>query len=214
MSQLDMNQNQESGDHQQAFDDTGEAMDLAFVASENKPSHTTGLIVLLILVIGGGSLYFMRWKSGPQTAVASAETTTATTTINEFLTDGDRSILAMREMLRNTEKVVQQFINYPGMKQIDVEDLQTNPFVFLLPAERRQDQTRVAQDNEREAAMRAVQALNLQSVMSSGETRTCMINNAAWTEGQEVQGFKIERINDASVIVRKGEYRFELRMKR
>jgi hypothetical protein len=39
-----------------------------------------------------------------------------------------------------------------------------------------------------------------------------MINNTLYLEGQTVEGFLIERITPASVIVRQETYRFELRM--
>ena len=38
--------------------------------------------------------------------------------------------MPMEETLRNTEKVVDQFNNYPSVKQIPLSDLQTNPFQF------------------------------------------------------------------------------------
>jgi hypothetical protein len=41
-----------------------------------------------------------------------------------------------------------------------------------------------------------------------------MINNALYTEGQTVEGFLVEKIAPNTVIVRNGQYRFELRMQR
>ena len=41
-----------------------------------------------------------------------------------------------------------------------------------------------------------------------------MINNALYTEGQQVEGFTIEQIGTKAVIVRSGVYRFELTMQK
>jgi hypothetical protein len=50
--------------------------------------------------------------------------------------------------------------------------------------------------------------------MSGGARKSCMVNNTLYTEGQQVDGFTIEKIAPDSVIVRNGSYRFELRMQR
>jgi hypothetical protein len=50
--------------------------------------------------------------------------------------------------------------------------------------------------------------------MYGSSTRTCMIGNKNYSEGQEVGGFTIDKITPESVIVKKSEFRFELRMQR
>ena len=67
---------------------------------------------------------------------------------------------------------------------------------------------------ERQAALKAVQALQLQSIMFGETRRACMINNALCTEGQQVDDFVIEKITQGAVIVRSGTYRFELKMQK
>ena len=41
-----------------------------------------------------------------------------------------------------------------------------------------------------------------------------MINNMMVTENQQIEGFVVEKINPHSVIVKQGEYRFELHMQK
>ncbi len=55
---------------------------------------------------------------------------------------------------------------------------------------------------------------NRASVMYSESRRACMINNTLFLEGQQCDGFTVERINPNSVIVKNGGYRFELSMQR
>jgi hypothetical protein len=50
--------------------------------------------------------------------------------------------------------------------------------------------------------------------MQSGTKKSCMVNNALYTEGQQVESFTIEKISPDGIIVRNGAYRFELRMQR
>ena len=69
-------------------------------------------------------------------------------------------------------------------------------------------------EEERLAVLRAVNNLQLQSVMSGGARSSCMINTALYTEGQQVEEFTVEKVSPNSVIVRHGTYRFELKMQR
>ena len=66
--------------------------------------------------------------------------------------------------------------------------------------------------DERQAVSRAAQRLRLQGVMAHGPHKTCMINGAAYREGEQVAGFTVENIRDGAVVVRTGRYRFELTM--
>lgn len=67
-------------------------------------------------------------------------------------------------------------------------------------------------DPDRAAAMRAAQALRLQTILLTRSRKTCLINGRTYTEGASVGGFTIERITESAVIVRQGRYRFELTM--
>src|SRR5437660_1597989 len=67
-------------------------------------------------------------------------------------------------------------------------------------------------EEERQAVVKAVQGLQLQSIMHSTARQACMINNTLYREGQQIDGFTIEKITTSSVIVKNGTYRFELKM--
>jgi hypothetical protein len=126
----------------------------------------------------------------------------------------------MEKMLRETEKVVQQFLNYPSMKQVPLGELQTNPFRFRAPQVEGQvpneteAQAKKKREEERQAIIKAVGGLNLQSVIHSGARKACMINNTMYSEGQQVDSFIVEKINPGTVVVKNGAYRFELRMQK
>ncbi len=202
-----------------------EESEMAFVAPSTSGRRSTALVLVGLLMLGAAAIYFMRMKAGPSAASASTpEASTAQNTINEFLSDGGKNLKLMRDLLRNTEKVVQQFLNYPSTTQISLDDLKTNPFRFA--AEKKDDGEAERKKHEEEERLRllrlqklkdevAAQAnrLKLQSIIS-GSKPTCMIGNQAYAEGQEVDGFTIEKIKPSSVVVKKSSYRFELRMQK
>lgn len=201
-----------------------ETSESAFVAETPSGGGGAGratLVLAGLLAAGAAAVYFMHLKAAPKSATASTEATSASAAINQFLSEGDRNMKLMHDLLKNTEKIVQQFLNYPTLAQIRLEELKTNPFRFSSPksasaddedAARRQRELELAKKKEREAILQAVGRLKLQSVMHSGSLRTCIISGRAYTENQEVDGFTIERIQPHAVVLRRGGYRFELRM--
>lgn len=196
--------------------------DGGIVVEEKKPLNRSTVVTFVVLVIGAAGVWFMYHRTGPQSvnAAASKETAEAKKTINTFLSGGDSNIQVMETMLRNTQKIVEQFLSYPSMTQIPLSDLRTNPFrvrpqttgggsqLDTEAAERRR------REEERLAALNAVGGLNLQTIMYGESRRACMINGSLYVEGQQIGQFVIEQINQASVVVKTGPYRFELRMQR
>jgi hypothetical protein len=120
----------------------------------------------------------------------------------------------MEQMLKDTEKYVQQFLN-PMVKQVPLGQLHMNPF-RQKPSDGKTDDSANSRKREEErlAMLKAVQALQLQSVMYGDTRKACMINNSLYREGQQVDSFMIEKITANSVIVKNGAYRFELKMQR
>ncbi|WP_428940058.1 general secretion pathway protein GspB [Fontivita pretiosa] len=198
-------------------------VDESLVVAEQKPAVSRGTIVMfVILVIGAAGLYFMYRRAGPSTANATVtrETAEAKKTITGFLSGGDANIKAMERMIRSTEKIVEQFLAYPSMTQVPLSALRTNPFRAHAEQKKQDDGALSAaaeakrREEERRAILKAVQSLQLQSIMYSESRRACMINNTLYREGQQIDNFTIEKINPASVVVKQGTYRFELPIQR
>lgn len=201
-----------------ALSDNGDA---EFVIESDGPKKQNPLVVggLVLAVLGGGYLWYAR--QGPASAdAATVDSDAASQTVSKFLDGGTANVQMMEKMLRDTEKVVQQFLNYPSMKQVPLGELQTNPFRFRAPqiAGEKASESEVAakkrREEERQAVIKAVGSLNLQSVIHSGTRKACMINNTMYTEGQQLDEFVVDKINPGSVIVKNGVYRFELRMQK
>lgn len=189
----------------------------SFVVTEEKkaPNRTT-MVLFLIIAIGGGGLYVMHLRTGPKSAAAAPQTAQANQTISQFLKSGSSNLLSMETMLRNTQKIVQQFLSYPSVSQVPLDQLHTNPFRTAAAKEgesNSQAVTRRQQEQEKVAIKRAAEGLQVQSILH-GARRACMINNTMCMEGQQIEGFTVEKINPSSVVVKNGSYRFELQMQK
>jgi hypothetical protein len=215
--ELEQNDGQAGGDEDTYQDEAG--VDSAFVVSGEKQPLSKGTVAMfVILAIAGCGTYFMYVRSGTQKASAAADPK-ATAVIKQFMTERDKNAVAMKKMLTDTEAVVRQFLNY-RVQQIPLSGLAANPF-RTTPANPEDGAPRLDEEaqkrkreEERVAILKAVGTLQLQSVMRSDSRKSCMINNALYTEGQTVESFLVEKISPNSVIVRNGPYRFELRMQR
>ena len=192
-----------------------------FVASDEtkKPASQQLLYLALLIVIAGGGMYFMYKRQGPAKAQAASnpEAAKAAETIKTFLNNGPSGIKAMQDMLKDTEKVVKQFLDYPSVTQIPLEDLHTNPFRLHMPGEDAAadaDAEKKKKESEKAEVMKASTALQLQSIVHSGSRKACMINNTLYKEGEQIEQFTIEKIEPGRVIVKTGAYRFELKSKR
>ena len=190
-----------------------------FVASdEKKPATTQLLYLILLLAVGGGGMYYMYKRQGPATASASTpEAAKAAETVNTFLSSGPSNIKAMQMMLKDTEKFVKQFLEYPSVKQTPLSALATNPFRFApkaANADADAENAKKKKEDEKVAALKASEALMLQSIITSGSRKACMINNAMYTEGQQIDQFTVEKIEKHRVIVKTGAFRFELKMQK
>jgi len=220
----ELNSQQQPSDTGESGGDLNEVLstdsDSEFVLPAEKKSVSTATLVLILLVaLGGGGLYLMHLKTGPKAVAAAPESRQASETISSFLSAGDSNIKLMEQMLKDTEKVVQRFLRYPSAAQVPLEELRTNPFKWIAAAPANDSSAteiiaRKRKEEERQAVIKAVQLLQLQSVMAGSSQRACMINNTMVKEGQSIEGFTVEKIGPNGVIVRQNKYRFELKMQK
>jgi len=189
--------------------------DTAYITTDEKKSPNTSYVILVaLLLIGPAVVWYMYNRKGPDAASASElSIPVANQTVNEFLQTGPDGIKMMREMLHSTEKIVKEFLEYPSMTQIPLSDLKTNPFSASIAKNDGAGGDKRRREEERQAILRAVQTLQLQSIMS-GTHKACMINNTMCEEGEQIGQFIVEKISTGSVIVKSATYRFELKMQK
>lgn len=224
MSEDELEQNDDqAGDADASAEETyeGEAgVDSAFVVTGEKQPLSKGTVVMfVILAIAGCGTYYMYSRSSTQTAQAAADPK-AQAVIKQFMTERDKNAAALKKTLTDTESFVRQFLN-SRVQQVPLSGLHANPFRTAPatpdeggPSRLDEEAQKRKREEERVAILKVVNGLQLQSVMHSDARKSCMINNALYTEGQTVETFLVEKIAPNTVIVRNGQYRFELRMQR
>lgn len=209
----------EPGQEAEDLGEGAEDSDLAFVTEQKKPLNKGAVMMLAILVFGGAGTYMMYLRSGPKSASAAVNPAAAADAeVVRFLSEGGRNVSLMKQMLLGTERVVEQFNHYTEVSQVPLKDLKLNPFRFApvkpVVAVDLEALAKAKREADRLAAIKAVQGLQLQSILRSHTAQQCMINNSLYSQGSQVEGFIIEKVNTDSVIVRNGLFRFELRMQK
>jgi hypothetical protein len=192
----------------------GESETEFVVGDEKKQPLSAGtLVVGGLIAVAGLATYFMSVRNGPKAVSANPSTASANATITQFLSNDSQNAERMRQLLKDTEKAVQQFKQQPAKTQIPLDDLKTNPFRAETAATNDAAE-KALEKQKKEETLKAVSALRVQSIMSGGKRKAVMINNTLYTEGESVQGFQIEKISSDAVIVKNSVGRFALKMQK
>jgi hypothetical protein len=189
--------------------------DTSFVSTEKKHQLSTGTLVVGGLIAAAAAMtYFMHLRTGPAKASANPATASADATITQFLSNDSQNAEKMRQLLKDTEKAVQQFQQQPTKTQVPLEELKTNPFRTEFGAAKNEEAEKAAEQKRKDELRTAAASLKVQTIMSGGKRKAAMINGTLKAEGEEVNGFEIEKISSDSVIVRKDGSRFALKMQK
>jgi len=176
-------------------------------------SHTkTSTALICLMLFGLAGVYFMYLKTGPQQASAASfeAPAAADSAITHYLNTSPAGVKQIEKSLKRTQSVVAR-LNAESPHA--PTELRTNPFRKSVAVDDAGNAAalRERQEQQRQAALKAVAGLQLQSVLINEKNRSCMINNGLYVEGGHIDRFEVERIAPNSVIVRSGPYRFELK---
>ena len=195
----------------------GDEFDPSAIGGEAKKGPSKSVVILgALILVGAVVLWFTYFRGTPSTAQAGTTPNDGGEQIKQFLDSGN--INMMKQTLKETEKIVEQFRSYPGRKQIPLASLRTNPF-RELPPDDKDASAALPKDSQREEelhkqAIDAVSELHVQSIIRGTKYKACMINNTLYQEGQQVGILKIEQVNNGAVVVSSGKYRFEVKMQK
>jgi hypothetical protein len=195
----------------------GEMDESELVVTEKKPINRSALTLFAIIAIGSAATYFMHLRTGPQNARAADPTmVTAEATINDFMKGGNSNILLLRRLLEGTAKIVEQFRDYTNVAQVPLSELKANPFQSAIakpaPVDDSEATARKLREEEHARVVKAVQGLQLQTIVVRANKKACMISNTLVEEGETIGDFTVEKISSGSVVVKSAGYKFELRM--
>jgi len=177
-------------------------------------SATAAMLAGLIALSAGG-LFYMHLTTRSFKIVAA---TPADQAIQSFLGGGQGNLKKLLFDVESTRSIVEQFkVTDADTRLTTAHDLD-DPFVYVrqqaLEAETSQLAVAQPKSESRNRALESARKLQLQSILHGSSRRACLINGQICFEGQQIDQFQIEAISADAVVVRSGEYRFELRMKK
>jgi hypothetical protein len=210
MSEQYEDQNQDSSGQDQTEGGGGEAggeenneADMIFAPEASKPGRNAGMLMIAFVMIGVGVIYFMRARaSGP--GLIRPDVAVADSRIKDFIKDGTQ-VKRMEDLLKSTQKVVDQF-NDEGKKTREDPKLDLNPFAFKSPTEPKPvkpGDPNAARDRAQQKFLDGINNLRVQYLMVSPFARTAMINNKLIQEGQEIDGYAVDKITPTEVFFSK-----------
>ena len=207
---------QESHETSSMSEDGGEE-GTEFIVTEKKPINKSALTLFVILAIGSAATYVMHLRTGPQSAAAADPVAiSAENSISEFMKGGNGNIILLRHLLDGTAKVVEQFKDYTNVAQVPLSELKANPFQSSVAKPQGIDDSaqaaRKRKEEEHANIVKAVQGLQLQTVVIRANKKACIINNMMYQEGDTLDKFTLVKIDPNAVIVKSGSYKFELKM--
>ena len=165
------------------------------VATRDKNVRKTTYLLAGLLCLGMLCLWLMIKNSTPQTApAATAGTEEAQIEMAITRLTGVRS-----EMFGGLERIVKKFYEFSDVQQVDVEELVKNPFrteKFLGIGKESSDIAWGEFDADALMQQMAQQAEGMQlfSIMESGQSSCCMIDDRILYEGDSISGFTVRRI--------------------
>jgi preprotein translocase subunit SecG len=167
------------------------------VAAQGKNVRKMTIMLAVLFVIGLLGLLFMIKKSVPQTATA-ASVNTEETQIQKAI---ERLTGVGSEMFKRMDQIVKKFYEFSDVSQVGVYELVKNPFerqIFVADTDEDSD-SKEAELMRQQMLNRGKKDLQLLTILKTDQGYCCMIDDKILYEGDVIKGFKVCRINEASV---------------
>jgi hypothetical protein len=175
----------------------------------------TPLVVMFAVALVG--VYLLSLRQGP--ATASAQEQADDGQVQLALAAWQARTEAAKKAGGSARDLVNTFYYETKQRQIPLDRLAGNPFEFrtpaatpLLPLAETHEAQPATQDSSHVDALSAVKELRLQSVLAGPHGATAMISNNILTEGQDICGWTIIKIEPESVTLKWNDQTVELKM--
>ena len=171
------------------------------VATHGKEVRKSTTILGVLFIIGLICLGVMIKKSSPQTAVAKTDS-------NEEvqIESAIAKLTGLRmEVFGKMDEIVNKFYEFSDVFQVQVSELVKNPFqletfVATLKQENNSEDSDINADMIwREGVKNKAKGMKLYSIMQSEKGICCMIDNKILYEGDNIEDFIVEKINNDNV---------------
>jgi len=173
------------------------------VSAQGRNVRKTTYMLAVLFVIGLLCLWLMIKKSTPQTAEAK--------TANPAETQIEMAIARLTgvksELFSGLDRIVKKFYEFSDVQQVQVNELTKNPFkheIFLGNLKKNSDNEKKGLDIDEEMMrqqqlIQQTKHLQLLSIMQSGRSNCCMIDDKILYEGDSIKSFKVSQIGDSFV---------------
>ena len=183
----------------------------------SRPGAMQGANLLLaaLFAAGIGGVYLLSLRQGPAEASAQERQT-------EVQVDTALARLSAGSVAQTKAKVlVDAFYYQASQRQIPVEDLWGNPFLFT-PPQRPEPTTKPADEKPKRPIpgenpsgpdpLAEARKLSLQSVLMGTDGRKAMISNNLLGEGQVIRGWTVQTIESRTVVLAREGKTYILKM--
>ena len=176
------------------------------------------LLLACLFAAGIGCVYLLSLRGGPQVANAQQES-------NELQVNAALAAMNMPESAKGASaaSVVESFYTQASQRQLPMDSLKGNPFIFqmpqakvIVPAAPASQPVVIEEVNaakESSQMLTAAKALTLQSVLTGTGGATAMISNNLLTEGQTIHGWTISKIGHKDVLLTWKDQTFVLKLR-
>ena len=188
-------------------------------AGRKFPAISRGNLMLGGLFLAGiAGVYLLSLRNSP--ANASAEESTAEAQVDSALSMLSKARPSSPDR-QNAPDIVNSFYYAAVQRQIPLDRLKGNPFVFrpphgvaptTKPVEAKSAPVEDEGAKELSEAMVAVRDLRLQSVLIGKSGATAIISNNLLSEGQTIQGWTVSKIQAREVLLMWKDQKFVLKM--
>jgi hypothetical protein len=178
------------------------------------------LLLACLFAAGIGCIYLLRLGGGPQ--IASAQQQMNQSQVDSVLT-AIGSPAGAKDV--SASSVVAAFYTQASQRQLPLDGLAINPFVYQPPPSKPMTPSSTTQPaaaddlagksaaQALEVQMQAAKSLTLQSVLMGKGGATAVISNNLLTEGQTIRGWTISRIGAKEVVLTWKEQSYTLKMR-
>lgn len=173
-----------------------------------RQGRRSNVLLLALFLAAGVGVYVLAVKKGP--AQASAQQQAAEKQVEMAILHLKQGTTEPSES-QDTRQLIHNFYRELALRQVPMERLRKNPFIFVPPVLPTATNTSPSEDtavraaaNEREnreKAMAALKTLQLQSVITGRGGSTAVISNNLLTVGQKIEGFIVKAIEPKRVVL-------------
>ncbi len=184
------------------------------------PLNRPNLLLLGLFIAGLAGVYVYSLREGPETA--SAEQRLVEAQVNSAIMGLRSNPVGKISRQDRAAVIVETFYYEAKQRQIPLESLNCNPFIFtppesaattaLKPQLEELPKPSASAQRELSDALAAVKQLKLQSVMMGSHGAMAMISNNLLTEGQQISGWTVRSIRPREVVLTWGSQEYLLIM--